>query len=65
MWRKRHMDLRSRSRRSGRRRRAASLAYEGGKVTGDDEGSVVVDDRLHLLAYVVDDIVTSRPALTK
>ncbi len=31
-----------------------SLAYEGGKVTKGEEGAFVVDQRLHLLADVLD-----------
>src|ERR1700722_11565078 len=34
---------------------AGSAAYEGGKVTEDDEGAVMVDHGLHVLAYVLDD----------
>ncbi|HYZ57766.1 MAG TPA: hypothetical protein VE733_30280 [Streptosporangiaceae bacterium] len=34
-----------------------SVAYEGGKITGGDEGSFVIDDRLHLPAYVLGDIL--------
>src|SRR2546421_2154113 len=39
------------------RGRGVLAAYEGGEVTGGDEGSLVVDDRLNLPAHVPDDIV--------
>jgi len=35
---------------------AALAAYEGGQVTGRDEGAIMIDHGLHVLAHVLDDI---------